>query len=240
MTEKENNQYEYLFNTMQLGKHNFSIKATDLSLYKNQSTIIGSIEVTGDKTPPTISYFGVNPFVQLQNGLVEIRCITTDFSGIQAVEVTIRYPDNLLETHTMTNASHDSKYLYTQGYGIIGKYVYSITVEDNKGNKKTTEDKTFWITNDVNDTDNDGMPDTWEDRYGFNQYDPIDASQDADNDGITNLQEYKDGTNPTKKLSSPSEFFTRLKENWAYLVASIIVFVMIVILARYAIRRRKQ
>jgi hypothetical protein len=192
------------------------------------------------ETPPTITYFGVNPFVQLQNGQVEIRCITTDFSGIQSVEVTIRSPDNLLETHTMSNTSHDSKYVYTQDYGIIGKYVYSITVEDNKGNKKTTDDKTFWITNDMDDTDNDGMPDTWEDRYGFNPYDPIDASQDADNDGITNLQEYKDGTNPTKKLSSPSEFFTRLKENWAYLVASIIVFVMIVFLARYGIRRRKQ
>jgi hypothetical protein len=192
------------------------------------------------ETPPTITYFGANPFVQLQNDQVAIRCITTDFLGIQSVEVTIRSPDNLLETHAMSNASHDSKYVYTQGYGIIGKYVYSITVKDNKGIKNTTEEKTFWITNDVDDMDNDGMPDIWEDRYGFNQYDPIDASQDTDNDGITNLQEYTDGTNPTKKLSSSSESFARLKENWAYLIVSIIVFVMIVILARHGIRRRKQ
>jgi hypothetical protein len=223
-----------------LGSYTFWINATDQSPNHNKSTTTGTFEITDDRTPPTISFYGEYPSVQLKNNEVELRCITTDFSGIQSVKVTLHSPDNLLETHTMSNASHDSKYVYTQGYGIIGKYVYSITVEDNKGNKKTTEDKTFWITNDVNDTDNDGMPDTWEDRYGFNQYDPIDASQDADNDGITNLQEYKDGTNPTKKLSSPSEFFTRLKENWAYLVASIIVFVMIVILARYGIRRRKQ
>jgi hypothetical protein len=192
------------------------------------------------ETPPTITYFGVNPFVQLQNGQVEIRCITTDFSGIQSVEVTIRSPDNLLETHTMSNASHDSKYVYIKGYEIIGKYVYSITVKDNKGTKNTTEEKTFWITNDKNDTDNDGMPDLWEQRYGFNPYDPSDASLDADQDGVINLEEYKEGTDPVTKVSSPSEFFARLKENLAYLVASIIVFVMIVFLARYGIRRRKQ
>lgn len=140
----------------------------------------------------------------------------------------------------MSNASHDSKYVYTEGYGIIGKYVYSITVEDNKGNRKTTDDKTFWITSDLDDTDNDGMPDTWEDRYGFNSYDPSDAILDADNDGVTNIEEYQQGTNPLKKLSSSSEFSERLKDNWAYLSGSIIVFVMIVVLARYGMRRRKQ
>jgi hypothetical protein len=240
MDAKENNQYEYLFVNTQLGWYNFSITATDLSPYRNHTTVSGTFQIIEDQTPPTIEFSGEYPFVQLKNGQVEIRCITTDFSGIQSVEVTIHSPDNLLEIYTMSNTSHDSEYVYTQDYGIIGKYVYSITVEDNKGNKKTTDDKTFWITNDLDDTDNDGMPDTWEDRYGFNPYDPSDASQDADNDGITNLQEYKDGTNPAKKLSSPSEFFARLKENWAYLVTSIIVFVMIVILARYGIQRRKQ
>jgi hypothetical protein len=240
MTAEVNNQYKYQYMSTELGSYTFWINATDQSPNHNKTTTTGAFEITEDRTPPTISFYGEYPSVQLKNNEVELRCITTDYSGIQSVEVTIRSPDNLLEIHTMSNTSLDSKYVYTQGYGIIGKYVYSITVEDNKGNKKTTDDKTFWITNDVDDTDNDGMPDTWEDRYGFNPYDPTDASQDADNDGITNLQEYKDGTNPTKKLSSPSEFFTRLKENWVYLVASIIVFLMIVILARYGIRRKKQ
>jgi hypothetical protein len=46
------------------------------------------------------------------------------------------------------------------------------------------------------DTDNDGMPNTWEDLYGFNSGNPADAAQDADNDGMTNLQEYRAGTHP--------------------------------------------
>jgi hypothetical protein len=240
MSAEANNQYKYKYTSTLIGSYTFWVNATDKSPSHNKTTATGTFEITEDRTPPTISFSGAYPSVQLKDNEVEIRCITTDFSGIQTVKVTLRSPDNLLETHTMSNTSQDSKYVYTQDYGIIGKYVYSITVADNKGNKKTTDDKTFWITNDLNDTDNDGMPDVWEQRYGFNPYDPSDASLDADNDGVTNIEEYQRGTNPLKKLSSSSEFFERLKENWTYLIASITVFVMIVILARYGMRRKKQ
>jgi hypothetical protein len=51
------------------------------------------------------------------------------------------------------------------------------------------------------DTDGDGMPDAWEGTYSFNASDPSDAAQDADGDGLTNLQEYRAGTNPRDNLS---------------------------------------
>ncbi|HVY68643.1 MAG TPA: LamG-like jellyroll fold domain-containing protein, partial [Verrucomicrobiae bacterium] len=46
------------------------------------------------------------------------------------------------------------------------------------------------------DTDGDGMPDWWEDAHGLNKNSAADASQDADNDGLTNLQEWVKGTDP--------------------------------------------
>jgi len=46
------------------------------------------------------------------------------------------------------------------------------------------------------DTDADGMPDAWEWRYGLNPYSDADATQDPDGDKITNVNEYKAGTNP--------------------------------------------
>jgi hypothetical protein len=45
------------------------------------------------------------------------------------------------------------------------------------------------------DSDGDGLPDGWEQLYGFEQG-GNDASGDADNDGLSNLQEFIAGTNP--------------------------------------------
>ena len=48
------------------------------------------------------------------------------------------------------------------------------------------------------DSDGDGMPDEWEQRYGFDSHDASNASKDKDNDGYTNIEEYLNGTDPTE------------------------------------------
>ena len=48
------------------------------------------------------------------------------------------------------------------------------------------------------DSDSDGMPDEWEKRYGFDARDAANASKDNDSDGYTNIEEYLNGTDPTK------------------------------------------
>lgn len=53
------------------------------------------------------------------------------------------------------------------------------------------------------DDDNDSMPDAWEVAHGFNPLDPSDASQDADGDGFTNLEECQAGTDPNDPASHP-------------------------------------
>jgi pectate lyase len=57
-----------------------------------------------------------------------------------------------------------------------------------------------WLTIDsavpCTDTDHDGMPDLWEQKYGFSAKDPEDASEDANQDGYTNIEEFLNGTNP--------------------------------------------
>jgi hypothetical protein len=51
------------------------------------------------------------------------------------------------------------------------------------------------------DTDGDGMPDLWEIANGTNPLVP-DADQDADGDGLTNLEEYLSGTDPLSAQSA--------------------------------------
>ena len=53
------------------------------------------------------------------------------------------------------------------------------------------------------DSDNDGLPDAYEERYGFNPNDPSDAGEDSDGEGATNLEEYKAGTNPRDASDCP-------------------------------------
>lgn len=53
---------------------------------------------------------------------------------------------------------------------------------------------------DFEDTDRDGMPDSWEQRHGLNR-NVNDSAGDPDTDGMSNLQEYKAGTTPTNRQS---------------------------------------
>lgn len=48
----------------------------------------------------------------------------------------------------------------------------------------------------LSDSDNDGMPDYWENTYGFDLLNPADAALDYDSDGLSNVMEFKFSTNP--------------------------------------------
>ena len=58
------------------------------------------------------------------------------------------------------------------------------------------------------DSDMDGMPDSWEKKYGLNPKNAADANGDLSGDGYTNIEKYINGIDPTKKVD-----WTNLKNN---------------------------
>ena len=53
------------------------------------------------------------------------------------------------------------------------------------------------------DTDGDGMPNSYEEKYGFQRDDASDADKDADEDGFSNYYEMVCGTDPTNARNHP-------------------------------------
>jgi hypothetical protein len=58
------------------------------------------------------------------------------------------------------------------------------------------------------DSDGDGIPDDWEKKHGLNSKDFADAAKDLDGDGYTNIEEFINGTDPTRFVD-----YARLENN---------------------------
>jgi len=225
--------------TSEIGRYVFEITAVDLSVHKNIAKERSDFFISQDYISPTFTCFSVKPDVQLVGKNVEIYSIVSDNIGIKSVKVNI--------THLQTGKSYlknmiissNGVYKTIELFYDTGGYQFYIIAEDNSGNIESTEidKKFFWITTDFSDTDNDGMPDIWEEAYGLDPRDPEDAYKDLDNDGIINLKEFENNGNPAKNIFSENAAY-RLKENIVYLASSIILFIILFLLFLIGIRRR--
>jgi len=62
------------------------------------------------------------------------------------------------------------------------------------------------VKGDREDSDKDGLPDVYEEKYGMDAYNPDDARLDRDGDGFTALEEFVAETNPKDAGDAPSLF----------------------------------
>jgi hypothetical protein len=229
--------FEYTYtNTPWVGIYKFEIKAVDLSVHSNIASKFGNFTIYEDETGPAIDYYEAYPRVQLVGEYVDIICVATDNVRIDKITARITYPDGITYKKTLSY-SFGGKYVYDDEYDDAGEYKFYIEVTDEAGNSVSTDVFSFWITTDLDDTDNDGMSDEWEKRYQLDPEDPNDANDDEDDDGLTNLKEYEFSTNPRKDIFGEN-VGARIKDNVEYLAGSIILFLLIIILSIYGKRRR--
>jgi outer membrane protein assembly factor BamB len=107
-----------------------------------------------------------------------------------------------------------------------------------------------------NDDDNDNIPDDWEVKYSkiLDPLNPLDAGNDSDGDGYTNLQEYlgvdgkpggDDASNPQDEESIPKEkksggeSETETDNSMMFLLMIVVVIVIVVLLIFMFMRKRK-
>jgi len=116
--------------------------------------------------------------------------------------------------------------LYAKGPTLKYKYYqvgnYTITI-----NATLPDNSTGWKTIDVTvtlDYDGDGIADAWE-REWFGSTAVVDATTDHDNDGWTDLEEYRNGTNPTVFTYKPGF----LDQYWWLIVLIVVILVVVVV-----------
>ncbi|UCH88643.1 MAG: PQQ-binding-like beta-propeller repeat protein [Thermoplasmata archaeon] len=230
------------------------------------------IEVTPVNDGPVLKVIYA-PSMALEDTKVSFSVLHNDVDGSENPTVEVIIDD---EAYTMTYISGD---IHTEGglYEVelelsLGDYEYYFRTNDmEQSNNSIDESVTYYLSvieyfEGGNDTDGDGMPDTWELKYGFDPSDPSDADDDPDEDTYTNLEEYlgvdgkpggNDSSNPLDSSDIPvksdidddddddgdkSEGVPSEKEtsNFFWLALIIIVIIVIVLFAFLFMKKKSK
>ena len=113
-------------------------------------------------------------------------------------------PGSTISSNIIATLSHVFVSTGNKTYAIDLASGLSVWSYDAGGNLSLGRDGALYITsnnelfaiNITGDKDNDGMPDWWEEFYGLDPSNNLDAGQDLDADGINNLEEYQSNTKP--------------------------------------------
>ncbi|MES2474923.1 MAG: hypothetical protein V4640_04015 [Verrucomicrobiota bacterium] len=104
-------------------------------------------------------------------------------------------PDDWEIFYGLDPANPTDAYWDMDGDGIDNRNEFRLRIEPNPSSLPPSGGPFVDIRPGI-DSDGDGIPNTWEWKYGFDASDPADALLDSDADGMSNLQEFHSGKNP--------------------------------------------
>jgi heme/copper-type cytochrome/quinol oxidase subunit 2 len=131
-----------------------------------------------------------------------------------------------------------------------GTHKIILSVRDETFISNATITMNVYSINSDLDSDEDGIPDYWENLFNFNIKDPHDAEDDPDKDTFSNWEEYMADTDPRDPKSMPKEHITKEKKtesddlttSYGTFIFLVIILALIVafIVARSRRRKRKE
>lgn len=122
---------------------------------------------------------------QIYSQALEFRAVAEDEYGVVKVE--------FFDGETLLGTSLQPPYSLSVDDLMPGERSFMARITNRFGRTHDSWPVSFTI---LADTDEDGLPDEWEIEHGFNPYDPADALGDEDGDSRSNLDEYRNSSDP--------------------------------------------
>jgi RHS repeat-associated protein len=101
--------------------------------------------VVNDTAPPAISAIQATPSVQYVGGTVNISCIVTDDTALDAIHVNISDPGGYAANISLAHVPGTDGYYHNTSYATIGTFSYTIWARDVVGNQNVSSAYTFDI-----------------------------------------------------------------------------------------------
>jgi beta-glucanase (GH16 family) len=197
-----------------------SVFITPLSLGSNCSTtyyfVVRAVDGCGNNDGNTVEQsvqlLAPGPtFAGLGSATPATEAATLSWSAASGV-LPVTY--NVFEATTSGAENYASPLLTTNGLSVLiaplypGSnspitYFFVTRAVDGCGNSdtNTVEHSLQPLLDPTKSQVNDGIPNGWKQQYNLNPFDPALAAEDPDGDGMSNLQEYLAGTDPTNSAS---------------------------------------
>lgn len=200
---------------------------------------ISAVDVHGDQnyTHVTLIIININdpPIPKILSPELGSRYLTTDYISFRG---TAADPDSVLKdvdfiwylsTFGARRKIGSGRTLPSQLYE-NGSHTIILSVRDEQFVSNTSIVIHIFSINQEQDSDDDGIPDYWENLHNFNIHDPHDADDDTDMDTYSNWEEYKVNTDPRDPLSAPEKHITKkTKDVEDGLPAAVVVFILLII-----------